>query len=103
MLQAGREVRDLMAARNLHIVDVFDTDPKGKTKPTFGRVFFTEGKSLLFYASDLNHARIEKGGQYRAWGAKEGQEKHAKSLGIFFSDDKSQRLWRFTYRDPQVF
>ncbi len=102
MLQAGREVRDLMAARNLHIVDVFDTDPKGKTKPTFGRVFFTEGKSLVFYAYDLNDARIEKGGQYRVWGVKEGQEKQAKSLGIFFSDDKTQRRWVFKYSDPKV-
>lgn len=102
MLQAGREVRDLMAARNLHIVDVFDTDSRGKTKPIFGRVFFTEGKSLVFYAYDLNEARIEKGGEYRVWGAKEGQEKQARNLGIFYSDDKSQRRWVFKYSDPKV-
>lgn len=102
MLQAGREVRDLMAARNLHIVDVFDTDPKGKTKPIFGRVFFTEGKSLVFYAYDLNDAKIERGGQYRVWGTKEGQEKQARSLGIFYSDDMTQRRWVFKYNDPKV-
>ena len=102
MLQAGREVRDLMAARNLHIVDVFDTDPKGKTKPTFGRIFFTEGKSLLFYAYDLNETKIEKGSQYRIWGVKEGQEKQAKSLGIFFSDDRTQKRWVFKYSDPRI-
>lgn len=102
MLQAGREVRDLMAARNLHIVDVFDTDFHGKTKPIFGRVFFTEGKSLVFYAYDLNQSKIEKGGEYRVWGMKEGQEKEAKSLGIFYSDDASQRRWVFKYNDPKV-
>jgi len=102
MLQAGREVRDLMAARNLHIVDVFDTDPRGKTKPMFGRVFFTEGTSLVFYAYDLNAAKIEKGGQYRVWGTKEGQEKQARRLGIFYSDDKAQRRWVFKYSDPKV-
>jgi len=102
MLQAGREVRDLMAARNLHIVDVFDTDSRGKTKPIFGRVFFTEGKSLVFYAYELSEAKIEKGGQYRVWGTKEGQEKQARSLGIFYSDDKAQRRWVFKYSDPRV-
>jgi hypothetical protein len=102
MLQAGREVRDLMAARNLHIVDVFDTDSRGKTKPIFGRVFFTEGKSLVFYAYDLSEAKIEKGGQYRVWGTKEGLEKQARSLGIFYSDDKAQRRWVFKYSDPKV-
>ena len=102
MLQAGREVRDLMAARNLHIVDVFDTDSRGKTKPIFGRVFFTEGKSLVFYAYDLSEAKIEKGGQYRVWGTKEGQEKQARSLGIFYSDDKALRRWIFKYSDPKV-
>jgi C4-dicarboxylate-specific signal transduction histidine kinase len=50
LLAAGRDVRELMASRNLHIVDVFDTDPKGKTRPAFGRIFLTEGKSLIFYA-----------------------------------------------------
>src|SRR5581483_2366047 len=43
MLTAGRDIRELMAARNLHIVDVFDTDPKGKDRPAFGRIFLTEG------------------------------------------------------------
>ncbi len=50
LLTANRDIRDLMAARNLHIADVFDTDTKGKTRAGFGRVFFTEGKSLIIYA-----------------------------------------------------
>ncbi|HKV91748.1 MAG TPA: zf-HC2 domain-containing protein, partial [Candidatus Angelobacter sp.] len=53
MLSAGREIRDLIAARNLHIVDVYDTNAQGKTSRAFGRVFYTEGKSLVFYAYDL--------------------------------------------------
>jgi hypothetical protein len=38
-----------MGARELHIVDVFDTDGKGRTKKPFGRAFYTQGKSLIFY------------------------------------------------------
>ena len=103
MLSAGRDVRDLMSARNLHIVDVFDTDPKGKTRPVFGRIFFTEGKSLLFYAYDMPDAKLKEASyQFRIWGKKEGPNQRARNLGIFFSDDKSQKRWVFEYGDPKV-
>jgi DNA repair exonuclease SbcCD ATPase subunit len=103
MLTADRDIRDLMAARNLHIADVFDTDPRGKTRPAFGRIFFTEGKSLLFYAYDLNEHHLQEAGyHYRVWGKKEGPGQRARSLGVFFSDDKSQRRWVFRYDDPKV-
>jgi len=103
LLSAGRDIRELMAARNLHIVDVFDTDPKGKTRPAFGRIFFTEGKSLLFYAYDMPDARLKDAGyQYRIWGKKEGPNQRARSLGIFFSDDKPQKRWMFQYDDPKI-
>ena len=100
---AGRDIRELMAARNLHIFDVFDTDPKGKTRPAFGRIFLTEGKSLIFYAYDLNDVRVQDAGyRYRVWGKREGQNQRARSLGIFYSDDKSQKRWVFQYDDPKV-
>jgi hypothetical protein len=103
LLTANRDIRDLMAARNLHIADVFDTDPKGKTRAAFGRVFFTEGKSLIIYAYDLNDRRVQDAGyHYRVWGTKEGPGQAAKSLGVFYSDDKTQRRWVFKYDDPNV-
>jgi hypothetical protein len=103
LLVAGRDVRELMASRNLHIVDVFDTDPKGKTRPAFGRIFLTEGKSLIFYAYDLSDIRVQDAGyRYRVWGKREGQNQRAMSLGIFYSDDKSQKRWVFQYDDPKV-
>ncbi len=49
MLSAGREVRDIMGARDLHIVDVIDRDGKGRPRKAFGRAFYTQGKSLIFY------------------------------------------------------
>jgi hypothetical protein len=103
LLAAGRDVRELMSSRNLHIVDVFDTDPKGKTRPAFGRIFLTEGKSLIFYAYDLNDPRVLSAGyHYRVWGKREGPSQRAKSLGIFYSDDKSQKRWVLQYDDPKV-
>ena len=103
MLAANRDIRDLMSARNLHIADVFDTDTKGKTRAAFGRVFFTEGKSLIIYAYDLNDRHVQEAGyHYSVWGKKEGPGQRAKSLGIFYSDDKTQKRWVFKYEDPKV-
>lgn len=103
LLSADRDIREVMAARNLHIADVFDTDAKGKTQPAKARIFFTEGKSLIFYAYDLNDNRVQNAGyNYRVWGKKEGRGQQARSLGIFYSDDKAQKRWVFKYDDPKV-
>ena len=103
LLALGHDVSDLMGARNLHIVDVVDTDPRGKTRPAFGRIFFTEGKSLVFYAYDLNGTKIQKADyQYRVWAKQEGGDKQVRSLGIFYSDDKAQRRWVFKCNDPKI-
>jgi hypothetical protein len=103
MLSAGREMRDMMAARNLHIVDVFDTDSKGKTSPAFGRIFFAENRQLVFYAYDLNEKRLEDARyDYRIWGQKEGQPHTARSLGVFYSDSKTERRWVFKCDDPKT-
>jgi len=103
LLALGHDVSDLMGARNLHIVDVVDTDPHGKTRPVFGRIFFTEGKSLVFYAYDLNEAKIQKANyQYRVWAKQEGSNKQIRSLGIFYSDDKAQRRWVFKCNNPKM-
>jgi hypothetical protein len=103
LMQEGRDIRDLMVARNLHIVDVFDTDTRGKTKPAFGRIFLTEGKSLVFYAYDLNESKLAQANyHYRVWGAKEGQGERARSLGIFYSDDKTERRWVFKCDDAKI-
>jgi hypothetical protein len=103
LLSIGHDVTDLMGARNLHIVDVVDTDPRGKKRPVFGRIFFTEGKSLIFYAYDLNEAKMQKANyQYQVWAKKEGQNRQAQRLGIFYSDDKAQRRWVFKCDDAKI-
>jgi hypothetical protein len=103
LLSLGHDVTDLMGARNLHIVDVVDTDSRGKARPAFGRIFFTEGKSLIFYAYDLNEAKMQKANyQYQVWAKKEGPDRHAQRLGIFYSDDKAQRRWVFKCDNPKI-
>jgi len=103
LLGASHDVTDLMGARNLHIVDVVDTDPRGKSRPAFGRIFFTEGKSLIFYAYDLNDHKMQKANyEYQVWAKKEGQNQRPMRLGFFYSDDKAQRRWMFRCDDPKI-
>ncbi len=97
---AGKDVRDLMGARQLHVVDVRDTDPNGSRK-AFGRVFLTEGKSLIFYAFDLTDARkINAKQTFQVWGQQEGKATSLRSLGFLYVDDKTQRRWALKTDDP---
>ena len=97
LLVADLDIRELMGARSLHIVDVFDVDGKGKTQRPFGRIFYTQGKSLLFYAFDL-----KSGGTFQAWGQRETRDESAQSLGIFYIDDQKQNRWVLKFEDPKV-
>jgi anti-sigma-K factor RskA len=101
LLAADRDIRELMGARNLHIIDVHDRDSKGKARRSFGRVFYTEGKSLIFYAFDLSEPKL-KNASFQAWGHKEDGSKKAVSLGLFFMDDKQQSRWVLRFNDPAV-
>ncbi len=97
------DVRELVVARNLHIIDVHDRDGDGKSQRAFGRIFYTEGKSLIFYAYDLADPRkVDAKVSFYVWGEHLGAEKPVRSLGIFHSDDVSDGRWVLTFDDPQV-
>ena len=102
LLAADRDIRNLMGARNLRIVDTYDVDSEGKTKKAFGRVFFTEGKSLVFYAFDLapNQAKA-RDASFQAW-VQGPSQPSARSLGIFYRDDQTANRWVLKFDDPQV-
>jgi hypothetical protein len=103
LMADGREIRDLIAARNLHIIDVYDTSGKGQTQKSFGRVFYTEGKSLVFYAYDLPSRRADTKYAFYAWGKRDGSgEGKARNLGIFYNDDQTQKRWVLKITDPQT-
>jgi hypothetical protein len=97
------DVRELVVARNLHIIDVHDRDGDGKSQRAFGRIFYTEGKSLIFYAYDLADARkVDAKVSFYVWGERLGAEKPVRSLGIFHNDDVSEGRWVLTFDDPHV-
>ena len=105
MLSQGREIRDIMGARDLHIVDVIDRDGKGRPRKAFGRAFYTQGKSLIFYAFDLPTKNTADGKfVYAAWGSNSNNlnSKVAHSLGIFYNDDQTQHRWAMKFDDPKL-
>jgi len=100
---AKSELGDLVAARNLHIVDVYDADPNGKRQRSFGRVFYIEGKSLVFYAYDLDDSgRFKANVVFHVWGGKAGVKEVTHSLGILHKDDAGQNRWAMTFDDSNV-
>jgi hypothetical protein len=101
LLAADRDIRDLMGARNLHVIDVFDVDGRGKTRRAFGRAFYTEGKSLIFYAFDLSTASTQTA-SFQAWGQREDGGHAAMSLGLLYSDDHTQNRWTLKFEDARV-
>ena len=102
-LAEDRDIRDLMGARDLYIADVFDVEHDGKRNPTFGRVFYTKGKSLIFYAFDLqNKAGYLEAKAFQVWGTHDSSSDKAISLGMFYMDQEQNRRWVLKSEDPEV-
>ena len=104
-LASDRDIRDLMGARKLYIADVFDVDSGSRTKRPSGRIFYTQGKSLIFYAFDLDRqSGVKNASTFQVWGQKEtAQEEHARpmSLGMLYMDSESNRRWVMRFDDPK--
>jgi hypothetical protein len=69
LLSHDRDIRELMGARNLYVVDVYDVARDGSTQKSTGRVFYTKGKSLIFCAYDLDlEPGVRNASTFQAWG-----------------------------------
>jgi hypothetical protein len=100
---AGKDVRELMASRQLHVIDVHDTDPNGNADKAFGRVFLTEGKSLTFYAFDLNEDRVlDAKRTFQVWAVPETGKNISRSLGFLRVDAKAQGRWVLKVENPEL-
>lgn len=93
--------QQLLAARNLHIVDVHDTDEQGHGQRAFGRIFYVEGKELIFYAYDLSAALVAKK-DFCVWGERLGFSKSIKRLGTLRADDLGAGRWILRETDPKL-
>jgi len=101
-LASDRDIRELMGARKLYIADVFDVDSHSRTQKPFGRVFYTQGKSLIFYAFDLDSQRgINKASTFQAWGRVETSQGTPLNMGILYMDSESSRRWVLRFDEPR--
>ena len=102
-LASDRDIRELMSARQLSIAAVTDMDATGNRLRPFGRVLYAKGKSLVFYAFDLDpQAEGPRTSIFQAW-AREGSDKaQPVSLGMFHVDSEQDRCWVLKADDLKV-
>lgn len=105
LLAHDRDIRELMGARDLYIAEVYDVAKSGATAKPYGRVFYTKGKSLIFYAYDLDQQkslRNAKQTTFQAWGRRGSDWQQALSLGVFYEDNVAKKRWILRSNDPKV-
>ncbi|HEV2221741.1 MAG TPA: anti-sigma factor [Candidatus Acidoferrales bacterium] len=102
LLADDRDIRDLMGARDLYIAEVYDVARDGSTRKPYGRVFYTRGKSLIFYAYDLDQQPgVKNASTFQAWGQSGPDRQGAINLGIFYEDNKTNKRWVLKSDDPR--
>lgn len=102
LLAHDRDIRELMGARELYIAEVYDVAKDGQTKKPYGRVFYTRGKSLVFYAYDLDQQNgLKRGSTFQAWGSRGVDRQQATSLGMFYEDSAAKKRWVLKSDDPK--
>jgi hypothetical protein len=103
LLDHDRDIRELMGSRDLYIAEVYDVAKTGNTEKPFGRVFYTSGKSLIFYAYDLDQqAGIERASTFQAWGRRGPDRDHAVNLGILYQDNANKKRWVLKSDNPKT-
>jgi hypothetical protein len=103
LLSHDRDIRELMGARDLYVAEVYDVARDGTTRKPTGRVFYTKGKSLIFYAYDLDQEPgARSASAFQAWGRRGPDREQALDLGIFYEDNAAKKRWVLKFNDPKV-
>jgi len=103
LLAHDRDIRDLMSARDLYIAEVYDVAKTGVTNKPYGRVFYTQGKSLLFYAYDLDQqAGLKNASTFQAWGRRGTGQEQPVNLGILYEDSVANKRWVVKSEDAKT-
>lgn len=103
LLDHDRDIRELMGARDLYIAEVYDVARTGQTTKPYGRLFYTKGKSLIFYAYDLDQeAGFKNASTFQAWGRRGPEKEQALNLGVFYEDNASKKRWVLKFDDPKT-
>jgi uncharacterized protein YoxC len=102
LLARDKDIRDLMGARELYIAEVLDVGRNGETKKPVGRIFYTKGKSLIFYAYDLDQQPgLRNASIFQAWGRRGPDLAQSMNLGIFYVDSAAHKRWVLKFNDAK--
>src|ERR1051326_6494563 len=103
LLEHDRDIRELIGARDLYVAEVHDVSTTGQTNKTYGRVFFTKGKRLVFYAYDLDaQPGVKNASTFQAWGRRGPDKQQVLNLGIFYEDNIGKKRWVLKTNDPKT-
>jgi hypothetical protein len=103
LLAHDRDIRELMGARDLYVAEVYDVARTGATQKPYGRVFYTKGKSLIFYAYDLDQQPdVKTASTFQVWGRRGPDREQAFPLGIFYEDNTAKKRWVLKLDDPKL-
>jgi hypothetical protein len=102
LLAHDRDIRELMGARDLYVAEVYNVVRDGATQTPYGRVFYTKGKSLIFYAYDLDQQHgMNNATTFQAWGRRGADRGQALNLGVFYEDSVSKKRWIVKCDEPK--
>lgn len=97
-----REAYDLIVDRNVHVLNVLpEVTENAKSARPRGRIFYAEGKKLIFYAYDLTH-KIHDEPAFYVWGQTPDTVQQVVSLGKFHVDSEQQGRWVLKVTDPRL-
>jgi predicted nucleic acid-binding Zn-ribbon protein len=103
LLGHDRDIRELMGARDLYVAEVYDVARDGTTQKSYGRMFYTKGKSLIFYAYDLNEEPgASNASVFQAWGRRGPDRDEALNLGLFYEDNAAKKRWVLKFNDAKA-
>jgi len=103
LLAHDRDIRDVIGARDLYIAEIYDVAGTGETKKPYGRIFYTRGKSLIFYAYDLDQqSEVKRASTFQAWGRRGPDRQRAINLGVFYEDNTTRKRWILKCDDPKT-
>ena len=103
LLAHDRDIRDVIGARDLYIAEIYDVAGTGETKKPYGRIFYTHGQSLIFYAYDLDQqAEVKRASTFQAWGRRSPDRQRVVNLGAFYQDNDTRKRWILKCDDPKT-
>ncbi len=97
-----REAYDLIVDRNVHVMNVLpEVTQNARSSRPRGRIFYAEGKKLVFYAYDLTQKANGQPAFY-LWGQSPDTVQRVISLGKFQVDNEQQGRWVLKVTDPTL-